>query len=285
VSPADIRKAILELNEQLLSPENLNALVNFVPVQEEIDLLSEYEGDKNLLGIPEKFFLEIMTIPQLEHRLKATVAKRNFSTKITTVKDSLQVIHEAVQQVSKCQKLIQVFELILGVGNYLNGGTNRGQAYGFKLDALSKLADLRANTGGTLLNYVAKVSEAKGIANFPEELKAVNDASKESLQGAVGDLAKLKGELNLIKHEGNNPDHNYPGDKFRTVMNAFVDQASKEYEQAEKLAKETEDMMAALCKSFVEDPKSDSLQFFETIQKFLSAWDKARKENQKPGKK
>jgi len=285
VSPADIRKGILELNEQLLSIENLNALVNFCPQQEEIDLLAEYDGDKHQLGVPEKFFLEIMTIPLLEQRLKATVAKRNFSTKITTVTESLQAVHEAAQQVAKCSKLIQVFELILGIGNYLNGGTNRGQAYGFKLDALGKLADLRSNTGGNLLNYVAKLADVKGIANFPEELKSVNDASKESLQAVVGDLAKLKAELNLIKNEGSNTGHDSPGDKFRTVMSAFVEQATKDYDQAEKLAKETEDAMTNLCKFFVEDPKSDSLQFFEPIQKFLSAWDKARKENQKPVKK
>lgn len=34
-------------------------------------------------------------------------------------------------------------EYSLGVGNYLNGTTNRGGAWGFKLEHIEKLADVK----------------------------------------------------------------------------------------------------------------------------------------------
>jgi len=218
--------------------------------------------------------------------LKATVAKRNFSVKIGTVKDTLELILNGIKEVMKCHKLVEVMELVLAIGNFLNGGTTRGGAYGFKLDTLTKLGDIKAASGGTLLNYVAKIAESKGIANCVDELKGVNDASRESLQTVLTDLAKLKGELALIKSEGSNEGHNAPGDQFRPIMSQFVAQATRDLDNVEKLSTETEAAYNGLCKHFVEDPKNDSIQLFETLQKFITAFDKARKENAKPaGKK
>ena len=46
---------------------------------------------------------------------------------------------EACEEVQKSKKFRGVLEVVLAVGNYINGGTHRGAAYGFKLDALTKL--------------------------------------------------------------------------------------------------------------------------------------------------
>jgi len=197
------------------------------------------------------------------------------------------MIRTAIKEVMGCTKLIGIMEIVLALGNYLNGGTTRGGIYGCKLDTLTKLSDIKASSGGSLLNYVVKLSEARGFTGLSDDLKTVNDASKESLQNTITDLQKLKVELNLIRTEGVHPGHDAPGDKFKSVMSAFVEQGSKEYDHAEILAKETDDAFNLMSKFFVEDPKNDSIQFFETLSKFLSAWERARKENtaKPPGKK
>ena len=52
-------------------------------------------------------------------------------------------------------RLLQVLQLTLEIGNYLNGGTDRGGAYGFKLSSLQKLGKTKSVDGKmTLLNYV-----------------------------------------------------------------------------------------------------------------------------------
>ena len=47
--------------------------------------------------------------------------------------------------------------MVLGVGNYMNGGNRtRGQADGFDLDFLSKVRDIKMNSGGTLLLFIVR---------------------------------------------------------------------------------------------------------------------------------
>ena len=42
-------------------------------------------------------------------------------------------------QVRSSKALKQVIEYALAIGNYLNGGTNKGGAWGFKIESLNKL--------------------------------------------------------------------------------------------------------------------------------------------------
>ena len=94
---------------------------------------------------------------------------------------------------------------MLAVGNYLNGTTARGGAYGFKLDFLEKIGDIKANisTFGTLLNFVVrqcdtKVPESKSLL---EELKDVHDASEISGSQLETELNALKSQISGCKKE------------------------------------------------------------------------------------
>jgi len=46
--------------------------------------------------------------------------------------------------VSDSTNFKKILEAILAIGNYMNGSTARGGAYGFKLDALTKLHTIRS---------------------------------------------------------------------------------------------------------------------------------------------
>jgi len=48
-------------------------------------------------------------------------------------------LYKASQEVKNSQKLRKILEVVLALGNYLNGGTNRGGAYGFKVSFLVKV--------------------------------------------------------------------------------------------------------------------------------------------------
>ena len=44
---------------------------------------------------------------------------------------------KTVRESTNFKKLL---EIVLAIGNYMNGGTNRGGVYGFKLDSLLKVS-------------------------------------------------------------------------------------------------------------------------------------------------
>ncbi len=48
-----------------------------------------------------------------------------------------------------------IFIYALSVGNFLNGNTNRGESYGFKLSEVEKICDIRSfDHKKTLLQYI-----------------------------------------------------------------------------------------------------------------------------------
>ena len=61
----------------------------------------------------------------------------------------------ACDQLKSSQSLVKILEMVLAVGNHLNGGSFRGAAYGFKLEALLKLMDVKGRQKNTtLLHFV-----------------------------------------------------------------------------------------------------------------------------------
>lgn len=71
-------------------------------------------------------------------------------------------------------------ELVLALGNVLNGGTSKGCAYGFKLAQLGALADTKATAPDaqklTLLHYLVTVAERHkpdALKGFLEEAKTL----------------------------------------------------------------------------------------------------------------
>merc|ERR1719476_357816 len=55
------------------------------------------------------------------------------------------------------EALPHLLSLVLAVGNYLNGGTGRGQADGFDLETLGKLEGVKDNQGKDLRHFVFEI--------------------------------------------------------------------------------------------------------------------------------
>jgi len=78
----EIKDAILEIDDEKLSVENLRSLKNYVPSSEEKELLKEYDGDINNLGNAEKYFREVIEIPRLAERLGCMIYRRRFEMEV-----------------------------------------------------------------------------------------------------------------------------------------------------------------------------------------------------------
>lgn len=73
---------------------------------------------------------------------------------------------------------MKVLGMILSIGNILNGGTTKGQADGFYLDALSKTTTLRDVNNKTIMHFICeKLKDEEGFRNIKQELSNVYTAS------------------------------------------------------------------------------------------------------------
>ncbi|RHY27144.1 hypothetical protein DYB32_007549, partial [Aphanomyces invadans] len=197
MAPKDIKAAIVALDDKLLTLERYRCFV---------DRTLGYEGDVAVLGETEKFFLAISDLPRLSNRLKAMEATLTFGQRYDDVKGKLKLLEQAYVDLKGSTKLLSLLEVVLAVGNYLNRGTSRGGAYGFKLDILPKLTQARpaALNGPQVLtsrtyrtykrvaieNSVLKDKQSKleGKAKHDESKRDLFQQFTDSLEGDASDI-------------------------------------------------------------------------------------------------
>ncbi|ONK75856.1 uncharacterized protein A4U43_C03F21270 [Asparagus officinalis] len=208
----DMMGAALALDDSLLDADQVENLIKFCPTKEEMELLKGYTGNKETLGKCEQFFMELMKVPRVESKLRVFSFKIQFSTQIKDIRQSLNIVNSACEQIRSSDKLKEIMKKILYLGNTLNQGTARGAAVGFRLDSLLKLTDTRAtNNKMTLMHYLCKVlaSKSSDLLDFHEELTSLEAASKiqlkllaEEQQAIVKGLEKVELELSASERDG-----------------------------------------------------------------------------------
>ena len=271
-TPQEMKNAIIECEDDLMTGDSIRALLKIVPTPDEIEAIKDFPN-KEELGGAEKHLLALSDIPRLGSRLKALLIKSVFNKHATTVQEQMNVLEKAIDEVSGSNKLPQLLGIVLKVGNFMNGTGARGGAYGFKLSDLEKLADTKSmNLKTTLLGYLIQVFEQNNpdLINVPEDFPTASQASRESLIEVVKDVNQLESDRNFAKRliEGDNVEH----DVFYTKMASFLIEADASLEDLTARKTTIEQKFNKLKKSLFEPPFTDTCEFFETITKFMNLY-------------
>ena len=179
---SQIREMIVSMDSTQLTPERTRALIKIVPNAEECETVQSYEGDKSLLMETEKFFQEVLDIPRLDKRLLCVATTHGFDEQMKVITDKQKAMKEACLQLKGSTKLRKVMSTVLAIGNYLNGSTSRGGAYGFKLDSLAKMSTVKTTDNkATLMHFLATVLEEDypDLKDFPGDIEKVIDIAGE----------------------------------------------------------------------------------------------------------
>lgn len=103
----------------------------------------------------------------------------------------------------------------------MNAGTNNGQAWGFKLSTLGKLADAKTTDNkSNLLAVIVELIDAedKSLLSFGEEIDGVEEATRVNMGVLQGDLTKLTRELEQIKKSVESVSKRGDDDQFHAKM-------------------------------------------------------------------
>lgn len=183
LSFTEIKEAVLQMAEEKLSDTFVKQLLNYIPTTEEQTALSENLDTYDQLGKPEQFYIEMMKISRYEQRLQALTLKRKLPERLEELRPSLFYLISASKEVIHSSKLKKMLEIILIIGNFMNSNSFRGNAFGFSIDTLVKLNDIRGNRKGSFLNYLNFVIEKQfpELRNLSAELAHVDKASKRKI--------------------------------------------------------------------------------------------------------
>ena len=86
---------------------------------------------------------------------------KKFDIVYEDIRAKMSIILEASKEVRTSKKFQTILKIILALGNYLNQGSSKGHAKGFKLSSLKTICDTKSSTkkNFTLLHYVIQVCE------------------------------------------------------------------------------------------------------------------------------
>ncbi|KAF9936663.1 hypothetical protein BGZ67_002157 [Mortierella alpina] len=290
----EIRHAILRMDDEFMTLVQLTNLLKYVPEAEETGKLLEYKDAsddvKAQLGRAEAFFVEILKIDRYPQRLEGLKFKVTFHSLLEGINEAIASISLASKTLKDAKHFKELLNLILMLGNYMNGGGHNGGAFGFKIASINKLVDTKAsNTPNmTLLHFLTNITESTlpELLSYQTEISPCGEACRVSLPELQSDFNHIKSKLKEIKVElqTHYPDgYKFsPDDRFYEVMHPFIESAEKEFVKAEIAMKEMDALYKDCVKFYGEEPnimRPD--EFFGIFKTFSSSFEKAREDNRK----
>ncbi|KAL8161550.1 hypothetical protein V2J09_013039 [Rumex salicifolius] len=171
--------------------ETLEKLARTALTREEESEILAFDGDATKLADAESFLYNLLNaVPSAFKRASAMLFKLNYKSEILNVKEPLQVMEPACNELRSHGMFLRLLEAILKAGNRLNAGTARGDAKAFNLTTLLKLSDFKSSDGKTtLLSFVVhEVVRNEGRRSLLTQQKDNNTVS----QNDVGSAPKAK---------------------------------------------------------------------------------------------
>ncbi|KAJ8290311.1 hypothetical protein GJAV_G00011290 [Gymnothorax javanicus] len=287
LSNDEIKRAILTMDEQEDLPKDmLEQLLKFVPEKSDVDLLEEHKQELHRMAKADRFLFEMSRINHYQQRLQSLHFKKKFAERIADIKPKVEALTKASKEVVQSRNLKQLLEVVLAFGNYMNKG-QRGNAYGFKVSSLNKIADTKSSIDKniTLLHYLITIMEIKypKVMLFPEDLQNVPEAAKVNMTELEKDMNSLRSGLknveNELEYQKSRPVQS--GDKFVSVVSQFITVASFSFSDVEDSLQEAKELYEKSLKHFGEDPvRMQPDEFFGIFDQFLQSFAEAKQENE-----
>jgi hypothetical protein len=116
--------------------------------------LQGYDGDPALLGEVDQMLLALTKIEHFKEHMQCLTIKNNFQEQANVLMKVLNVCLSAVQQMKDSKRFKTMLTVVLKMGNFMNGGSRRGGAFGVKLDVLTKFETGNVSQKGRLFCVV-----------------------------------------------------------------------------------------------------------------------------------
>eukprot|EP00178_Gracilaria_changii_P016702 TRINITY_DN47_c0_g1_i1.p1 TRINITY_DN47_c0_g1~~TRINITY_DN47_c0_g1_i1.p1 ORF type:complete len:1419 (-),score=334.02 TRINITY_DN47_c0_g1_i1:1246-5502(-) len=208
IPPKDITEAVRTLDPlQKLSLDNVNALISNAFKPEELEMAKNFAApEENVaqLNAAEALAYYIARVPRWSAKVKAMVTMRTAKEVEEEIRTSLTDVITASKEVLNSKRLQQVLAMVLAIGNFLNAGTAKGSARGFKLEALTKLTEIKARERGTnLLHFIVELAEKKSPDTllFPEDMPTIVKARRIAKEEIAREVTTFQKAVTMLGRE------------------------------------------------------------------------------------
>lgn len=211
MSHDDMAEAVDRIDEQDLTAEQIENVVEYLPTKEERKALENYmlEGGQDAaekfdgLCECEKFMVSMMTVKHAKRKVSALLFKLQFESCIRDIQKEACAIEQACEELSSSVRLRQLLGIVLTFGNRLNtAGNGKRKAGAFTLDSLLKLNQAKAfDKKTTFLHYIILIVQRNNelLLNFKDDLPTVFASDKIFWDQCVADLEEVENQLENVR--------------------------------------------------------------------------------------
>ena len=268
----ELRDGILQLNEDIYTPQVIKNCLKFIPTSKE-EMLLKNADDKNI-DVSEKFMVNMMNVFRYQQRLTCLLFKIEGVQELNDLSNRVETTIKSFETLKKANAFQKLLQIVLNIGNFLNHGTSRGGYHGFSISSLNKLCDMKTSDNQkSLLYYLVELVEQKFllVKEFKNELEIVVESCKFQFSLILEDLIEFRKSIELVNSEL--VVHREKGDEvFLNVMEPFYNemesslvQFNKRHEKMESLINETMVLYAA-------DQKTKPDEFLAIFKTFLDSY-------------
>jgi len=305
--PEEIRNAIKNLDKRTMAQEQIQMLIRIYPPAEEITTLLEEDKEKDpedKWDKAEEFMLNLLSASDtssllIKQKLQVWEISLWWPEKRVVMENTLNNFEKAYDTLMDCPVFKKVLGFTLAIGNVLNGGTNKGRADGFYLDAISKTTTLKASDGNTILQYIMKKlkTEDPEVVNFKETLEPIYSIQGYTLKDVTSQLSEIDGTVKkACSLFATVQSRSEEGEIYVQEMSDFVTKASKKMEEFQKKLEKLKATHLEACNFFLFSKGDEKIEdteeffkfftnFFEQMYKSLPKEEKKKKAAAKAGEK
>lgn len=286
MSHSELKLAILEVNEKVLTVGFLEQLRSAMPVEKELidKLRAVNKAQFEEMPEGEQFVTRLLQIQGLPLRLDLVLFKMRFSEVLNELKPAMSSVMEACEEVRASEGFRTFLKLVLATGNFMGGATkNYSSAYAFDMRMLTRLVDTKdVDNRHTLLHHL--IEEMKRIdprrARFAltdfhhciESSRVNADEIRKTVQLTENNIKKLENCLKVYKIQGER-------DLFDEKMRPFHEKAVKEFSTVSSMCGKMKNDWESLVKYYAfNDKKYPMEEFFADIRTFSEQYSNAWKE-------
>lgn len=211
MSHDDMADAVDRINENSLTAEQIENIIEYLPTKDERKALEAYmlgggqDAAEKFDGLCEceKFMVSMMTVKHAKRKVRALLFKLQFQTCLEDIYRDTVAIESACDELCNSVRLRQLLGIVLTFGNRLNtAGNGQRKAGAFTLDSLLKLNQAKAfDKKTTFLHYIILIVRRNNelLLNFKDDLPTVFEADKVYWDQCVNDLEEVENQLENVR--------------------------------------------------------------------------------------
>jgi hypothetical protein len=260
----------------IVSPSFINLMLTgkLFPDDQERESLLDWDESQGSLNKVERYFLVLSSIPGLEQRLSCMDTAKVFQSQYDDIDRDLNTLREATKRVKSSKAFKDWLTLILATGNYMNGKTKHGCAFGFDLKTLDKLPGTKSTSKPPvslmqwLVHFVVHTMKDEEMLKLDKDWHIISAVKTVLLSELDKNLNLLEGKVTMC--EAALAEERGAGDKFNEVIKPFV---LRSKQQIDLLKKKHSAIVRAFTEMYVSFGMSEKKMDDKSIKEL---WDRLK---------